>query len=148
MDKIDKIKKTGTFDSGIHRYYQHRIQGDTRSLIFVWQKTKHDMNMFTTTTSIYHIKLMENNAEAVVVVTVVRTIVVPIRDSTVLSVVVPATAAKHAVRAFLLMPLSPFPSTLWNMISKYRKAMALYGRNNHFQTNIHHLINLNNFCFF
>ena len=110
-------------------------------------KTKHDMNMFTMTTSVPHIKLMENNAEAQIVVTVVWSVVVPIRDSTVLSVVVPATATIHAVRAFLLMPLSPFSLTLWNMISKYRKAMALYGHNNHFQTNNLHLKDLNNFCF-
>ncbi len=105
------------------------------------------MNMFTMTTSITHIKLMENNAESVVVVTVVWSVVVPIRDSTVLSVVVPATAAKDAVRAFLLMPLLLCPSTFLNMISKYRIAMALYGRNNRFQTNILHLKNLYNYYF-
>ena len=105
------------------------------------------MNMFTMTTSILHIKLMEDNTETVVVVTVVGSIVVPIRHTTVPCVVVPATTTKHAVRAFLLMPLSPFSSTLWNMISKYRKAMALYGRNNHFLTNNLPLKDLYNYCF-
>ena len=66
------------------------------------------MNMFTTMTSVHHIKLMEDNAEPVVVVTVVGRVVVPIRYTTVLSVVVPATTTKHAVRAFLFMTLSPF----------------------------------------
>ena len=42
---------------------------------------------------------MEHNAEPVAAVTVVWSVAVPNRDSTVFSVVVPATAAKYAVRA-------------------------------------------------
>ena len=42
---------------------------------------------------------MENDTEAVVVVSVVGGIVVPIRNAAVPRVVVPATATKHAVGA-------------------------------------------------
>lgn len=41
-----------------------------------------------------------DDAEAVIVVTVARTIVVAIRHAAVSSIVVPATTTKHAVRAF------------------------------------------------
>ena len=60
---------------------------------------KHDMNVFTTTKSIYHTKLMEHDTEAVVVVAVVRGVVVPIRNAAVPRVVVPAATAEHAVGA-------------------------------------------------
>ena len=54
--------------------------------------------MFTKVTSVFNAKLRnKDEAEAVVVVPVVGRIVVPIRDTTVPRVVVPATAAKNAV---------------------------------------------------
>ena len=63
---------------------------------------KRDTDMFTTTKSIYPTKLMENDAEAVVVVAVVGGVVVPIRNAAVPRVVVPAATADHAVGACCL----------------------------------------------
>lgn len=61
------------------------------------------MNMFTTTTSIYHTKLRyKYEAEPVVVVPVVGIVVVPIRYTAVPRVVVPTTSTKHAVRAYFI----------------------------------------------
>lgn len=45
-----------------------------------------------------------DKAEAVVVVTVVGTVVVTIRDATIPRIVVPATATQNAVRATLRLP--------------------------------------------
>jgi hypothetical protein len=50
-------------------------------------------------------KLRKNHAEANVVVAVAGRVVVPVRDSAVGGVVVPATAALHAVRAFAVTTL-------------------------------------------
>ncbi len=58
-------------------------------------QTRHEL--FTTTKSIYHTKLAEHHAEAVVVVAIVGAIVVPIRNATVPCVVVPTATTKHAV---------------------------------------------------
>ncbi|MCQ2313813.1 MAG: hypothetical protein MJZ56_01385 [Bacteroidales bacterium] len=69
--------------------------------------------MFTILTSVFNAKLRnEDEAEAVVVVPVVGRIVVPIRNTAVPRVVVPATAAKNAVGAFvyavIILRLKPF----------------------------------------
>ena len=63
-----------------------------RSLLFS-PKTKHDMNMFTTITSVHHIKLMEDNAEPAVAAG--GRAAVPIRYTTELSDVAPATTTKR-----------------------------------------------------
>ena len=71
------------------------------------------MDMITIATSINNTKLRnEDEAETVVVVTVVRVVVVTIRDTAVPRIVVPTTTTKDAVRAccscrqtFLSQPL-------------------------------------------
>ena len=60
---------------------------------------KPDMNMFTTTKSIYHTKLMKDNTEADVVVAAAGNVGVPIRNAAVLRAVDPAATALHALGA-------------------------------------------------
>lgn len=75
--------------------------------------SRHDMDMITIATSINNTKLRnKDEAETVVVVTVVRVVVVTIRDTAVPRIVVPTTTTKDAVRAccscrqtFLSQPL-------------------------------------------
>lgn len=60
-----------------------------------------------------------DNTEAVVVITATRSIVVPVRNTTVLGVVVPTTTAKHAVRAILDHQLLVF-------LHKYERSPLVY----------------------
>ena len=69
-----------------------------RSFSFGRGQTRHEP-VYYDEIHLNHTKLMEDNAEPVVVVAVVGGVVVPIGNATVLGVVVPATTAEHAVRA-------------------------------------------------
>ncbi len=90
-------------------YRHQRIRrSSTAPLCSLHSRGKHDNERFTTQTSVFCSKLRkEDHPEAVVVVTIVGIVVVPIRHPAVPRIVVPAAAAQHAVGAFMSVAVRP-----------------------------------------